>query len=126
MQVLPRYPSFLDAVRDVDDPLTLVHLFATLPAEKRLHIPPKAIHDARRLALEWQAYIVRTHALRKVFVSIKGFYYQAEVLGQNVTWLVPHQLAQVSLPFHTMLLITVHHLGQPQPQAWCMPQRKSS
>ena len=97
MQVLsPRYPSFLDAVRDIDDPLTLVHLFATLPAEKRLHMPPKAIHDARRLALEWQAYVVRTHALRKVFVSIKGFYYQAEVLGQSVTWLVPHQLAQVS------------------------------
>ena len=96
MQVLPpRYPSFLDAVRDVDDPLTLVHLFATLPAEKRLHLPPKAIQDARRLALEWQAYVVRTHALRKVFVSIKGFYYQAEVLGQSITWLVPHQLAQV-------------------------------
>ena len=31
---------------------------------------------ARRLSLEWQAYVVRTHALRKVFVTVKGFHYQ--------------------------------------------------
>ena len=53
--------------------------------------------QARRLSLEWQAYIGRTHAVRKVFASVKGFYFQAEVLGQSVTWLVPHQLAQVCL-----------------------------
>jgi hypothetical protein len=28
-------------VRDLDDPLTMVHLFATLPAEKRYDIPSK-------------------------------------------------------------------------------------
>lgn len=30
-----------------------------------------------RLATEFQAYVARTRSLRKVFVSIKGFYYQA-------------------------------------------------
>ena len=90
-----RYPSFTDALRDLDDPLTMLHLFATLPAEAAHDIPAKAVQMSRRLALEWQSYVVRTHALRKVFVSVKGFYYQAEVLGQQVTWLVPHQLAQV-------------------------------
>ena len=28
-------------------------------------------------------------------MTVKGFYYQAEVDGCSVTWLVPHQLAQV-------------------------------
>lgn len=47
--------------------------------------------------LEWNAYIARTSALRHVFVSVKGFYYQADVAGCSVTWLVPHQLAQVGV-----------------------------
>ena len=85
----------MDALRDLDDALTLVHLFATLPAEQRHRIPTTAVQTSRRLALEWQAYIVRTSSLRKVFVSVKGFYYQAEIMGQPVTWLVPHQLSQV-------------------------------
>ena len=39
--------------------------------------PPRPqVRLARRLALDWQAYVVRTHALRKVFASVKGFYYQ--------------------------------------------------
>ncbi len=34
-----------------------------------------------RLALEWQALITRTHALRKCFVSVKGIYYQVLALN---------------------------------------------
>ncbi|CAK0758348.1 hypothetical protein CVIRNUC_002613 [Coccomyxa viridis] len=93
--VKERYPSFVDAVRDLDDPLTMVHLFATLPAEKLHGIPASVVQTSRRLALEWQAWVVRTAALRRTFVSVKGFYFQAEVVGQPVTWLVPHALSQV-------------------------------
>ena len=32
----------------------MVHLFATLPAEKLHGIPSKIVHTSRRLALEWQ------------------------------------------------------------------------
>ena len=46
----------MDAVRDLDDPLTMVHLFATLPAEKLHGIPVKVVHTSRRLALEWQVW----------------------------------------------------------------------
>eukprot|EP00245_Coleochaete_scutata_P015611 TRINITY_DN7041_c0_g2_i1.p1 TRINITY_DN7041_c0_g2~~TRINITY_DN7041_c0_g2_i1.p1 ORF type:complete len:638 (+),score=158.76 TRINITY_DN7041_c0_g2_i1:189-2102(+) len=104
--VKERYPSFIDAVRDLDDPLTLVHLFASLPADSNFNIPADSIHTARRLCLEWQAYVTRTHALRKSFVSVKGIYYQADIWGQQVTWLVPHQLSQVlpnDVDFRVML-----------------------
>jgi len=29
----------------------------------------------------------------QVFLSIKGIYYQAEVLGQTITWIIPYQFA---------------------------------
>lgn len=92
-----RYPAFVDALRDLDDPLTMTHLFATLPAESNHDIPAKVVANAKRLSMEFQAYVVRAHALRKVFVSVKGFYYQADIQGQAVTWLVPHNLAQASV-----------------------------
>lgn len=93
--VRERYPAFVDALRDLADPLTLVHLFAVLPAEHKHDISPKLVLRARQLALEWQAYVVRSHSLRKVFVSVKGYYYQADVQGQAVTWLVPHATGQI-------------------------------
>jgi pescadillo len=41
--------------------------------------------------------VIRTHALRKVFVSIKGIYYQCELMGQTVTYIVPFKYP-ASLP----------------------------
>ncbi|CAD7697662.1 unnamed protein product [Ostreobium quekettii] len=95
--VRERYPSFIDALRDLDDPLTMVHLFACLPAVEKtdVNIPQNMCELAKRLAMEFQAYIARTHSLRKVFISVKGYYYQAEVMGQCVTWLAPHQVSQL-------------------------------
>ncbi|KAL2528917.1 pescadillo-related [Forsythia ovata] len=93
--VKERYPTFIDALRDLDDCLTMVHLFAALPAVEREHIQVGQIHKCRRLSHEWQAYISRTHKLRKTFLSVKGIYYQAEVQGQTITWLTPHALQQV-------------------------------
>jgi Pescadillo N-terminus len=34
---------------------------------------------------------MNTHSLRKVFLSIKGVYYQVEVQGETITWLAPYQ-----------------------------------
>jgi pescadillo protein len=92
--VKERYPSFGDALRDFDDPLTLTHLFALLPADKRHGIPVELVQRARALALEFQAYVTTTKSLRKCFISVKGVYYQAVIHGQEITWLTPHALAQ--------------------------------
>lgn len=83
------YPTFIDAVRDIDDALCMIFLFASLPSNPR--VSPALIENCSRLATEWQLYIIHTHALRKTFFSIKGVYYQAEVVDQTVTWLVPYQ-----------------------------------
>lgn len=95
MLIRERYPKFIDALRDLDDGLTMVHLFAALPAIERENIQAERIHNCRGLSLEWQAYVSRTHKLRKAFISVKGIYYQAEVEGQKITWLTPHALQQV-------------------------------
>ncbi|KAK6913075.1 BRCT domain [Dillenia turbinata] len=101
-----RYPKFVDALRDLDDCLTMVHLFAALPALESEKVEVKRIHNCRRLSHEWQAYISRSHKLRKTFISVKGIYYQAEVEGQKITWLTPHALQQVltdDVDFNVML-----------------------
>ncbi|KAF8679903.1 Ribosome biogenesis protein YTM1 [Rhizoctonia solani] len=90
--VKERYPTFIDALRDIDDALCLIHLFAALPTSPQ--IPTALISNCTRLSAEWQLYVMRTHALRKVFLSIKGIYFQAEVMGQTITWLVPYQFTQ--------------------------------
>ena len=93
--VQERYPSFIDAIRDIDDPLCIVNLFSALPASKGYKIPVDTVHTSRKLSLEWQAYVAKARCLTKVFVAVKGFYYQADVCGQKVTWLVPHERSQV-------------------------------
>lgn len=87
-----RYPTFVDSLRDLDDALSLIVLFAALPATST--IPAPVIANCARLAAEWQLYVMRTRSLRKVFLSIKGIYFQAEVHGQTITWLVPYQFTQ--------------------------------
>ncbi|KIJ45138.1 hypothetical protein M422DRAFT_251331 [Sphaerobolus stellatus SS14] len=90
--VKERYPTFIDALRDIDDALCMVFLFANLPSNPR--VSPSLIENCTRLANEWQLYVMRSNSLRKVFLSIKGIYYQAEVQGQTITWLVPYMFTQ--------------------------------
>lgn len=87
-----RYPTFVDALRDLDDALSLLSLFANLPSTPT--VPPKIISLCQRLCLEFQHYLIVTHSLRKSFLSIKGIYYQATIQGQDVMWLVPYKFVQ--------------------------------
>ncbi|XP_054466838.1 pescadillo [Anoplopoma fimbria] len=89
--VKERYPSFIDALRDIDDSLCMCFLFSTFARTGKCHV--QTIQLCRRLTVEWMNYVIASRALRKVFISIKGIYYQAEVMGQLVTWLVPYQFS---------------------------------
>ncbi|XP_062814530.1 pescadillo homolog isoform X2 [Anolis carolinensis] len=86
--VKERYPTFIDALRDVDDALSMCFLFATFPRTGKCHV--QTIQLCRRLTVEFLNYVIASRALRKVFLSIKGIYYQAEVMGQLVTWITPY------------------------------------
>lgn len=84
-----RYPTFLDALRDLDDPLNMLFLFANMPATDK--VSHRITKDAEKLCNQWLAYVAKERLIKRVFVSIKGVYYQANVMGQEVRWLVPYK-----------------------------------
>lgn len=94
--VKERYPTFVDALRDLDDCLSLLFLFANLPSTT--NVPPKTIALCQRLTQEFQHYLITSHSLRKSFLSIKGIYYQATIQGQDIMWLVPYRFVQRTTP----------------------------
>lgn len=90
--VKERYPTFVDALRDLDDALSLMFLFSQLPQTDKIKFD--VVKKCKTLCAEFQNFVIASRCLKKVFVSIKGFYYQAELQGQTVTWIVPHQFTQ--------------------------------
>ncbi|KAI0144487.1 Pescadillo N-terminus-domain-containing protein [Xylariaceae sp. FL1272] len=87
-----RYPTFIDALRDLDDCLSMLFLFANLPSSSA--VPAKMIARCERLCLEFQHYLIVSQNLRKSFLSIKGIYYQANIQGEDILWLVPYKFNQ--------------------------------
>jgi pescadillo protein len=53
---------------------------------------------AAKLYKEWMTYCTISQCFKKAFFSIKGIYYQVEIMGQNITWVAPYQFNQ-RLPF---------------------------
>ena len=79
---------FLDAIRDLEDCLCLCFLYSTFPKTQKTPVEMTSL--CKRLTTEFMHYIIEAKALRKVFCSIKGYYFQAEIKGQCVTWVIPH------------------------------------
>ena len=90
--VRERYPTFLDALRDLDDCLSMLFLFANLPSTSA--VPAKMVARCERLCLEFQHYLIVSRSLTKSFLSIKGIYYQANIQGEDILWLVPYKFNQ--------------------------------
>ena len=93
--VVERYPTFVDAIRDLDDPLCIIALFANLPASRKHSITSARVVRCQKLLREFLHFVAETNAITRVFVSIKGYYYQANLCGQTVTWISPHRFSQV-------------------------------
>ncbi|KAJ9102662.1 hypothetical protein QFC19_004771 [Naganishia cerealis] len=101
--VKERYPTFKQALADLNDPLSLLCLFERLPRDPvpgKTQVPHEVTAECGKLVAEWKVWAIRTHALRKVFLSIKGVYYECEVpagrSGEtvNVRWLEPWEFKQ--------------------------------
>ena len=58
-----------------------------------MQVSPQVVRTCRRLSNEWMHYCIASKALTKTFVSLKGIYYQANVQGSLITWIVPHKRA---------------------------------
>lgn len=86
-----RYPEFVDAIRDLDDALSLVSLFSIFPAHKEFQLGRDRIQKCTELLRHFNLYVIQTHSLKKAFLSIKGIYYQSEIMGQLVTYLAPYE-----------------------------------
>lgn len=100
--VKERYPTFTLALQDMQDPLNLVHLFSKLPTNPipgRTVVPADTIAECARLINEWKLWAIKTHSLRKMFLGIKGIYYECDVPGHmgemiRVRWLEAYDFQQ--------------------------------
>lgn len=91
--VKERYPSFNEALRDLDDCLNMLFLFANLPTTDN-KINNKVIKEASRLTEEWLAYVTEKRLIKKVFVSIKGVYYSCTIKGEEIRWIIPYKFPE--------------------------------
>lgn len=93
-----RYPTFVDALRDLDDALCLISLYAQLPQHLTLELRKDEIETCSRLYKEFLFYCTVSQCFTKAYLSIKGVYFRVEIMGQPITWIQPYKFNQ-RLPF---------------------------
>ncbi|KAL0225669.1 hypothetical protein P9112_012993 [Eukaryota sp. TZLM1-RC] len=87
-----RYPTFERALFELDDALSMIYLFASLPSDQG--ITPERVSNCKSLVSKWEDYIVKSKSLNAAFLSIKGVYCRALISGQSVIWRIPYPFPQ--------------------------------
>ncbi|OAF72180.1 hypothetical protein A3Q56_00060 [Intoshia linei] len=85
-----RYPSFDLALRDMDDCLSTIFLFATFAKSK--YVGNDLISICKKLSIEFMHYVIQEKCLEKIFISSKGIYFEIEIQNQKIRWVQPHNL----------------------------------
>lgn len=86
-----RYPTFVDALRDLDDALCMIALFAQLPQHLTLDVKKEDLDVCNRLYRDFLLYCSVSQTFSKAFFSIKGVYYRVEIMGVPITWICPYK-----------------------------------
>lgn len=89
-----RYPTFKDALQDLDDALCLLAIFSILPKYNLLKISEENVHKSQRLLREFYFYMTVTQSIKRGFISIKGIYISMEMYENTVTFLNPYNHMQ--------------------------------
>ncbi|CBZ51850.1 putative pescadillo family protein [Neospora caninum Liverpool] len=92
--VRERFPTLSDAVADLDDALSTICIFAMLPADNSRGVNAEYCVKAGQLLDEFLVVASQQRALRRVFASIKGYYFEVQFVGHAITFLMPHQFKQ--------------------------------
>ncbi|CRG99953.1 pescadillo homolog, putative [Plasmodium relictum] len=85
-----RFPVLSYAVEQLDDSLSAVIAYSLLPSNEKLGIKNNLVKLCEDLKNHFHYYIYKTKKIKKAFISVKGYYLQAEILQKKVTWIVPH------------------------------------
>ncbi|VWU52421.1 pescadillo homolog [Hepatocystis sp. ex Piliocolobus tephrosceles] len=85
-----RYPSLSQAVGQLNDALTTIVAYSLLPSDEKIGIKNDSIQKCIQLKNIFHYYVYKTNKITKAFITVKGYYLQAQILQQNVTWILPH------------------------------------
>lgn len=68
------------------------------PSHRLFKIDPVKTQINTKLLMSFKVFVQSQHLLEKVFLSVKGIYFQARINGYPVIWLEPYPFSQ-TLPF---------------------------
>lgn len=85
-----RYPILSYAVDHLDDALSCIIAYSQLPSNHKYGIKNNMVKTCEMLKDHFHYYVYKTNRIKKAFISVKGYYLQAEILKKKVTWIIPH------------------------------------